>query len=1045
MKKILLFVSALAGLFLAASCQQENLEPVAGNGQVTFTVEAPAVMQTKAIANGMNVNELIYEVWITSAADPTNLVGKERLFQGKETMFHEDGKNKAKVTLDLVNDQHYTVLFWAQVKEEGKPAAYITEKLTEVKYAKGVDQYLANDESLAAFYAVNTVNDGVPGSSTVYLKRPFAQVNLCTFNKRDVTNTVDHPGDYNVAIVNSKMTLKKVPTQFNVATSEATEPADFSFVYNVVPSGEDKTIEVNSTKYYYAGMNYVFAGDNLELTYDIQTSLNGSTNYAVVNNVIAEVPVKENYRTNIIGNLLTSKTYYEIFVDAAFDDNNYAGDKYGVIDGKVYVKVADVTEFNETFANGTDIIVLNADINLSEVATRAGDVSLQVKGRELVIDLNGHTLSAISTQSSTNYNLFDVNGGTLTVKNGTIAYKHEGENMGWNASTNIFNVTAGGVLNLNGVTAENQGGSDMGFVAHLNNWGEVTLNVENSTLVSNYVAVRVFNSGPHMNNVDIKNSTLKGGSYAFWVHNYTVEDFGSEAKAEAQKALLNLNIYGQGNTFSPDVNGIRYGFTNSVKSDANGVTKVVSEDGTEVTLGALVEDAVIRRGVAGAEENTTIKKVVVEEGVAVLYDRTFRRFYALETVVLPSTLTTIGAAGSGVFQSCTNLKNIVLPESVTVLGKGTFQECSSLESINIPAGVTRIESDALRATGLKSVVFHEGVTYFGAQAFRDCKQLTEVVINAPEFTMESNTFGVMAAPYPTMTIYVANQAMKTYVESKLTTHAKTYITVVAPEVVDNAEALAAACAEGKNVILNANLTDAPVQTKAPYGNYYGVKMVGGVLDGNGNTLDFDEGPRVNGKADNYGIMISAGTIKNLKLSGVFRSVVIMNPTDDITIDNVVFDPEDEWGNCYPINTAEGDGTHNLYVNNCVIAGWNSYGSAIKNLYITNSKFVQGSYYTNVYGRLSKPYVTTVYENCDFCSKYYIDLSSLGKDNAGKLIAPETKVTLKNCSVNGVKLTAENWTSLVAPEDSCGEGQISIELRDGSYLTAGNIADYVIFE
>ena len=82
MKKILLFASALAGLFLAASCQQENLDPVAGNGQVTFTVEAPAVMQTKAIANGMNVNELIYELWITSATDPTNLVGKERLFQG---------------------------------------------------------------------------------------------------------------------------------------------------------------------------------------------------------------------------------------------------------------------------------------------------------------------------------------------------------------------------------------------------------------------------------------------------------------------------------------------------------------------------------------------------------------------------------------------------------------------------------------------------------------------------------------------------------------------------------------------------------------------------------------------------------------------------------------------------------------------------------------------------------------------------------------------------------------------------------------------------
>lgn len=375
MKKILLFVSALAGLFLAASCQQENLEPVAGNGQVTFTVEAPAVIQTKAIANGLNVNELIYEVWITSAADPTNLVGKERLFQGKETMFHEDGKNKAKVTLDLVNDQHYTVLFWAQVKEEGKPAAYITEKLTEVKYAKGVDQYLANDESLAAFYAVNTVNDGVPGSSTVYLKRPFAQVNLCTFNKRDVTNTVDHPGDYNVAIVNSKMTLKKVPTQFNVATSEATEPADFSFVYNVVPSGEDKTIEVNSTKYYYAGMNYVFAGDNLELTYDIQTSLNGSTNYAVVNNVIAEVPVKENHRTNIVGNLLTSKTDYDIIVDAAFNEPAQSAS---------YVTTTE--EIDKALKANEEVITvtLGADVSLT-----ANDAYLKLGGadtKQIIID-----------------------------------------------------------------------------------------------------------------------------------------------------------------------------------------------------------------------------------------------------------------------------------------------------------------------------------------------------------------------------------------------------------------------------------------------------------------------------------------------------------------------------------------------------------------------------------------------------------------------------------------------------------------------------------
>ena len=64
MKKILLFASALAGLFLAG-CQRENLEPEQAGQQVTFTIEAPAAMQTKAIADGQNVDQLVYEVWLT--------------------------------------------------------------------------------------------------------------------------------------------------------------------------------------------------------------------------------------------------------------------------------------------------------------------------------------------------------------------------------------------------------------------------------------------------------------------------------------------------------------------------------------------------------------------------------------------------------------------------------------------------------------------------------------------------------------------------------------------------------------------------------------------------------------------------------------------------------------------------------------------------------------------------------------------------------------------------------------------------------------------
>jgi hypothetical protein len=58
MKKILLFASALAGLFLAGSCQKETLEPAAQGG-VTYEITLPDGPQTKG-ENGYDVYDLHY-------------------------------------------------------------------------------------------------------------------------------------------------------------------------------------------------------------------------------------------------------------------------------------------------------------------------------------------------------------------------------------------------------------------------------------------------------------------------------------------------------------------------------------------------------------------------------------------------------------------------------------------------------------------------------------------------------------------------------------------------------------------------------------------------------------------------------------------------------------------------------------------------------------------------------------------------------------------------------------------------------------------------
>jgi hypothetical protein len=105
----------------------------------------------------------------------------------------------------------------------------------------------------------------------------------------------------------------------------------------------------------------------------------------------------------------------------------------------------------------------------------------------------------------------------------------------------------------------------MSFCVHLNNWGEVTLNVNNSTLKSNYVAVRVFNSGYDMNNVTIEKSRLEGASNALWVHNYSEADFGSAEKAASQKALLNFELSGNTLLGNPEKDGpIRLCMTDAI-------------------------------------------------------------------------------------------------------------------------------------------------------------------------------------------------------------------------------------------------------------------------------------------------------------------------------------------------------------------------------------------------------------------------------------------------------------------------------------------------
>lgn len=379
MKKLLYCAVALAMAFFAGSCQQEKLEPVVGNGTVTFTVEAPANVQTRAIADGLNVDQLVYEVWLTNELGELTQ-NAQKLYQATTTMAVENGVNKASITLDLVNDQKFTVLFWAQVQGT---SVYDTQELTAVHYTNtAAEAYAANDERLAAFYAVAYVNDcrhvkkdGTPTGSEVKLRRPFAQLNLGTLN----TSTA-----YDVELVSSKVKVTNANTKFNVATSAASEPKVIEFLMNSVPT-DPSTLEVSDVEYEYAGMNYLFAGDNATVEYDIVTKLNDGME-GTVNNTVSSVPLKENFRTNIIGNLLTSKVDYQIVVDAEFNTLDDIVDQWN--GESITAPAYNVETQTYTVDEASDLAWLAAAVNGTLTRAEANTFKGQTFKLESDIDLN---------------------------------------------------------------------------------------------------------------------------------------------------------------------------------------------------------------------------------------------------------------------------------------------------------------------------------------------------------------------------------------------------------------------------------------------------------------------------------------------------------------------------------------------------------------------------------------------------------------------------------------------------------------------------------
>ena len=110
----------------------------------------------------------------------------------------------------------------------------------------------------------------------------------------------------------------------------------------------------------------------------------------------------------------------------------------------------------------------------------------------------------------------------------------------------------------------------------------------------------------------------------------------------------------------------------------------------------------------------------------------------IKDLVIPNSVTSIG---SYAFYGCSGLTSVTIPNSVTSIGEKTFYGCSGLTSVTIPNSVTSIGSSAFyNCSGLTSVTIPNSVTSIAESAFHNCKKLSSVVLPNELKLIKANTF-----------------------------------------------------------------------------------------------------------------------------------------------------------------------------------------------------------------------------------------------------------------------------------------------------------------
>ena len=147
-----------------------------------------------------------------------------------------------------------------------------------------------------------------------------------------------------------------------------------------------------------------------------------------------------------------------------------------------------------------------------------------------------------------------------------------------------------------------------------------------------------------------------------------------------------------------------------------------------------------------------VKDLVIPNGVTVVRQYAFDNNRSVTSLTIPDSVTTIGAQA---FSACIYLEKVTIGSGVTTVGESAFGDCTALKNVYISdlAAWCRIEfgSDLanplfraddfyVKGSAVKKLVIPDGVAKIGRYAFVCCRQLTSVELPDSLKHIDSNAF-----------------------------------------------------------------------------------------------------------------------------------------------------------------------------------------------------------------------------------------------------------------------------------------------------------------